>query len=36
MIAAKNPARRAALPQGTATRYSNEVREFYTAGADVL
>src|SRR5712691_2003566 len=24
------------VPAGTATRYSNEVREFYTAGADVL
>ena len=24
------------VSQGTATRYSNEVREFYTAGADVL
>ena len=24
------------VPSGTATRYSNEVREFYTAGSDVL
>lgn len=27
---------RSGATPGTATRYSNEIREFYTAGADVL